>query len=470
MKKKLVALLLTSALSLGLVACGGSDADLSVEPKATETVETVETLPVLEETESEDKVEEQKEAKEIEKSKKYTDAKSVIENIKTFDNGEFSLVLSIDAESPMSAEEQADFESLGNDATNAVNSMNFNFEVMSQIDKDLSHVQGTFKLKISGISMEIPMEAYIDSSSDVLYESEYDMMSGVSKWKTTSIADSDTDYYALTTITTDLVDKILGVENLNEVAKFVELDHEYKITISASAIDNTGSDIMGSMTADLGGDIDTSDLGLNVVVLVNKDDMKLKSIQYDVGGADLSDDEIKINNLVFAINVIKYGNTSVVIPESVKSAVSSDFSDVDTDSTTSSNLQYTDESLAKVIWGTSDLDVEVVFEFLYETYPYFEEVGYNKYPSDITKPELKELHNVILDYCSRLEVYSEEDLISYLNYIKYSSPTEVCVLLLLGDLDDLSGDYRTALQEAIVEADLVDSEGYNLYMKVCGLD
>ena len=470
MRKKLVALLLTSALSLGLVACGGSDADVSVEPETTEAIETVETLPVLEETTSEDEVEEQKEAKEIEKSKKYTDAKSVVENIKTFDNGEFSLVFSIEAESPMSAEEQSDFEALGNDVTNAVNNINFNFEIMSKIDKALSHVQGTLKLKISGISMEIPMEAYVDSSADLVYESEYDMMSGVSKWKTTSIEDSSTDFLELSTIPTYLIDKILGIENFNEVAKFVELDHDYKITIPASALDDSGSDIVGSVTGDLGSDIDTSNLDLNLVILVNKDDMKLKSMQYDVGDSDLSDDEIKITNLIFAINIIKYGNTSVVIPESVKNAVTSDSSDVNTDSATSSNLQYTDESLAKVIWGTSDLDAQVVFDFLYETYPYFEEVGYTKYPSDISKPELNELHKIILEYHSKLEVYTEEDLINYLNYIKSASATDVCTLLLLGDLDVLSGEYRTALQEAIVEANLVDSDGYNLYMKVCGLN
>ena len=65
---------------------------------------------------------------------------------------------------------------------------------------------------------------------------------------------------------------------------------------------------------------------------------------------------------------------------------------------------------------------------------------------------------------------NSKDLINSLDYLKFSDDNDLCIMLLLGDLDILEGEYRTKLQETIANENLATKEGYSLYKTICGLN
>lgn len=452
MKKKLLAIVLVASMAFSLCACSfkiGEEKPLS------------EVLDDKSEEEVKEDVNEHTEI--VTETKEPTSDEEIIEllmsNLDAVETFSDKMVVDVSAKMELDEETRKAYESLGNSPEDIDNTVSFYIEAQQDIGKEASHSYGTIKVNMMGMSFEMPTETYVDKASNIVYDSEYNLSTGSSTWtKSVSLTDELPDLSSFK----DIENPVLS-----------EMDNYYIIKATTTNYEMASADLEGlTQSTD-------SDTSVPVILKFDKKTKFITSIEFDV--ADIMDEsEYEYTSCDVRMDFFNHNNVDVIIPATViSSAIDADaqegvgsdldFSSIGSDISSlgsGSSLQVSDNlNLAQAISGKSYLYADDIVSLWLYQYP---AVGSSyKYMAEGND---EVIDDIILSLQVYLNNYTEEELIDYLDYIGQCTDDDIAALILLGDLDYLSGEYRTKMQQLVVDKGLADSLGATYYKQLCGVE
>lgn len=442
MKKKMLTLVLAVSLVFSLCGC---NYEVKVGDKVIAT--------------SEDAVEEEPDSSE----KAHGSGKSLLDSSYSDDDDSSYDVASVTAESLLS-QTYDDVESVSQkiemvmdfeekmDADSATDvSATIKLHMNAQIDstKHTEHYFGIVNMEMSGMTFDVPIETYTDIDAGITYESEYDMSTGTTSWTKSNYENGSEKTFGAGKITSKVKDATVS-----------EVNNSYIVEgyIPSSEFDDID---VSEMTG-----IETVETQVPIICTYDKDTKYLTAMNVDLTAIIPSSAEIAVNKCEISTTLFNYNEVDVLIPDTVitSASTSSDFINDSnlSDSGAGSTFEVDDDlCLAQAVMGVDYVDSSDVYEgWLYQ------------YPGVGASYELGSngvIDEVLYDLSTYLSYYTEKDLIEELEYIEYYDDYKVAALLLLGDLEYLEDDYRSALEPAFQNAGLTNGAGANIYLDLCGL-
>lgn len=430
MKKKILIIGLATAMSLGLCACSKDD-----KTQSETTTETRETESYTNE--------DQPDAAKVPELTVVT-AEDLIQNHR--DNvksasGTMKIVIDIDYpvdENEVGEDEQQYLEN------GYASVLNLEAEVQTASDENASHAVGSMSMSMFGFNYQMPMESYVDFVNHKTYNYNSDEETATDEWIVSIMSDDDTSD-ATQGALADLLD-----------AALTETEDSYVITGKLSAAD-MGIDLLGATSTD---SLDASCL-CDAVYTFDKKTQFLTSYQYDLSAA-YSNEDYEDAVCVFIVSGTMYDHNATVveIPEDViVSAV------VDTES--SFEYDYEDEyeeNIVVTVFNAEYLSNDNLIDTWLYRYPMIG-LDYEMGSNDDIDNVIRKLARYV-NYCSDSELTEEWEYISAMD--KY----EIAAMLLLGDLYDISDEYKEALSNSFSDMDTNQTiaDGFNLYLDICGLN
>lgn len=434
MKKKLVALALATSMFFSLCACSsgakGEDekplSEAKEEVADNETTEPAEAPVATEEPFSDEEM--------IDLLLSQTD---------TLDSYSMKIFMDVSATGELDEETRADLESLGNDPEDIDMSVAMTIEMQMDVTESIIYSHGNFNMSMMGMTFDLPMEEYTDIENEIKYSNEYDYATGTTAWTKSELADKDTaDLSAFESVQAPVLSETDDYYIINGIAS--------DTTMVEGALEGVSEEVESLSQ-------------VPITLKFDKETKYLLSVEYDISEAlTKTEDGTTFNNCEFRVDLLDHNNVSVAIPATVISSATEAGESFNTDPSAQESGAL---NLAQAISGLSYMYPDDIISMWLYQYP---AIGSSYVYMSDNSNEI--IDDIILSLQVYLNDYTEEELIQYLDNIEYCADEDVAALILLGDLDYLSGDYRTKMQKMVKDKGLTDSLGATYYKQLCGID
>lgn len=409
MKRKLLSVLLVSALTMStLVGCGGGTNE-EVTKATDEFIEEVDKLMGEETDEVAEKVE--------------VTAESLFENaIAESENSSMDLNLVLDI--------ALDADTINTDGDMSITGslgMAVDATIKTETDKDTVHSYGNMKLDMMGMSIEMPMDEYYDLSKEpyIAYKSSQDSSGGVI-WEAEEV---DEVPNSLTNV---------DFSDINDDAELTLLaedtDEDYYV-VEALVKNMDLSDIEEMSGSDL------SEVDVKMFFYFDKETQKLSKINADMTDILKSAGEVEgvsFNTFKFDI-VINDFNSEVTIPEDVLtySGSTGTVEVTDNEIAVAADPNSEGKTLLHTYWGISEFATSDDIA---------KAIGVDK--NMFNNEEWGKVYNSISNF---LNNYTEKELLDYLEYFQYSTEYEQIALVKIAQvLDGKSTEYNTSVLDEVL--------------------